>query len=48
MREQLEELLKGKELTSSKTVDGVGTVEVYGKLDFEKLVERLLKSSLIK
>lgn len=41
------ELLKDKELTSTTTIEGVGTIEEYGELNLEKLVKRLLKSEAI-
>ena len=44
MHEKCLELLKDKKLTSTTTIEGVGTIEEYGELDFEKLVKRLLKS----
>lgn len=31
-----------------KKIEGIGTVKAKGKLDIEKLVKRLLQSSLVK
>jgi hypothetical protein len=36
----------GKNLTSETKLEGIGTVKAYGELNLEKLVDRLLKSSL--
>ena len=44
---QLEKYREGKELTAEFTVEGVGTVKVYGSLDFEGLVKRLLQTKYI-
>lgn len=38
---------QGKKLTSETTIEGVGTVKVYGELNVEKLVKRLLRSKYI-
>ncbi|WP_154662363.1 hypothetical protein [Risungbinella massiliensis] len=47
MNKQLEELLKDKPLTFKGTIEGKGTVRVYGSLDLEKLVKLLLQSKSI-
>lgn len=47
MHPEHEELLKKYKLTNKIKIDGIGTVEEYGELNFEKLVKRLLKSESI-
>ncbi|MEW5567689.1 hypothetical protein [Rossellomorea marisflavi] len=39
-----EEYTSGKEPMDEHRVEGVGTVKVYGELNVEKLVQRLLKT----
>ncbi|WP_176550861.1 hypothetical protein [Bacillus sp. AFS033286] len=45
--DNIEKLTEGKELTHEETIEGVGTVKVYGSLDLEKLIQRLLQSKHI-
>jgi hypothetical protein len=40
-------ILKGKTPTEVIKIEGVGTVEIYGKMDMEKMVKRLLESNAI-
>ncbi|WP_202081593.1 hypothetical protein [Caldalkalibacillus salinus] len=40
----IEEYTNGKEQFEEHKVEGVGTVKVYGELNVEKLVQRLLKT----
>ncbi|QUG82745.1 hypothetical protein [Bacillus nitratireducens] len=47
MNKQLENYIEGKQLTHEEKIDGVGTVNVYGSLDLEKLIQRLLQSKHI-
>ena len=48
MTKQHEEHNIRKNLTSETKLEGIGTVRVYGELNLEKLVDRLLKSSLVR
>lgn len=41
------ETMMGQPLTFEKTIDGKGTVEVYGTLDLYKLIQRLLSSKAL-
>ncbi|WP_268795941.1 hypothetical protein [Paenibacillus sp. Root444D2] len=36
-----------KTLTFEKTIEGKGTVQVFGTLDLEKLIQRLLSSKAL-
>ncbi|WP_155890232.1 hypothetical protein [Peribacillus kribbensis] len=44
-KKTLEDYLKGKEPNFESAVEGIGRLRVYGELDLEKLVRKLLKSS---
>ena len=44
---QIEKYRDGKELTVEYTVKGIGTVKVYGSLDFEELIKRLMQTKYI-
>jgi hypothetical protein len=47
MRKTRAEILKRRNLTRETRVEGVGVVRVYGELDLERLIKRLLKSKSI-
>lgn len=47
MRKTREDILNSRKLTRETRVEGVGVVRVYGELDLEKLIKRLLKSKSI-
>jgi DNA-binding transcriptional regulator YhcF (GntR family) len=42
-----EEILKGRNLTRETRVERVGVVRVYGELELERLIKRLLNSKSI-
>lgn len=42
----IEENTNGKEVSEEHTVEGVETVKVFGELDVEKLVQKLLKTEV--
>jgi hypothetical protein len=46
MNEELQRLRKEKP-TEEFTVEGVGSIKVYGNLDVEKLVKKLLQNEKI-
>ncbi|WP_282141257.1 hypothetical protein [Cytobacillus oceanisediminis] len=46
-RKIIEKYVEGKEITSIKTVKGVGTIRSYGELVIEKLVKRLLETDYL-
>jgi len=37
----------GQPLTFEKTINGKGTVQVFGKLDLDKFIQRLLSSKAL-
>lgn len=41
------EEMKKQEPTETIHIEGVGTVKVYGKLDMEKFIKRMLESKAI-
>lgn len=41
------EMMMGQPLTFEKTIDGKGTVQVFGKLDLDKFIQRLLSSKAL-
>lgn len=41
------ETMMGQPLTFEKTIDGKGTVQVFGKLDLDKFIKRLLSSKAL-
>ncbi|SFJ76568.1 hypothetical protein SAMN05518846_105188 [Brevibacillus centrosporus] len=39
--------MMGQPLTFEKTINGKGTVQVFGKLDLDKFIQRLLSSKAL-
>jgi hypothetical protein len=45
--DKLKKMIEENEPTSVHHIEGLGTVKTYGELDLERLIKRLLKSSLM-
>lgn len=41
------EIMMGQPLTFEKTINGKGTVQVFGELDLDKFIQRLLSSKAL-
>ncbi|MEK4206516.1 hypothetical protein [Paenibacillus sp. FSL R10-2788] len=41
------ETMMGQPLTFEKTINGKGTVQVFGELDLDKFIQRLLSSKAL-